>query len=146
MITALVPVLRDPKNRAVEPLVLFKQVGKKFGLTETEVQTIHSVHVEEAQRRIDALDEADRKRLLAKCGSKPERSAFDGGIRAVEDFAKKTAYDPDSIDVENCTEPTLSEESCWATTCEVRGKNAFGAKVLNRVRVSIVNWQVVSVL
>ena len=49
---------------------------------------------------------------------------------------KQTAHDPDSIDVENCTQPVMSGEACWLFGCDVRGKNAFGAKVFSRKRYS----------
>jgi hypothetical protein len=69
---------------------------------------------------------------FTSCGTKPQRW-FDGGVRAAETFMKQNANDPDSIDVENCTEPVLMTHGCWRYTCDVRGKNAFGALILNRI-------------
>lgn len=52
-------------------------------------------------------------------------------------YVKSGAHDPGSIDVANCSEPVLMGGACWVTTCEVRGTNALGAKVLNRMRFNI---------
>lgn len=65
------------------------------------------------------------------CGKPPVPSSWDGGIRSVESYVKSSAHDPGSIDVENCSTPVLSSDSCWRTECHVLGKNAFGAKVRN---------------
>lgn len=75
--------------------------------------------------------------LEAKCGRSPARSGWDGEVVGTESYVARTAHDPDSIDVENCTTPTLTKRHCWLTTCDVRGKNAFGAMVLTRMRFSI---------
>ncbi|HJQ40639.1 MAG TPA: hypothetical protein VKB93_26135 [Thermoanaerobaculia bacterium] len=96
-------------------------------------------------REIAARAEKQRKQereaqaLLAICGEKPVIGSWDGGIYQIESALKKVAHDPSSIDVENCTEPLLYRDSCWVTTCNVRGKNAFGALVLDRKRFSISN-------
>lgn len=66
------------------------------------------------------------------CGEKPVQSAWDGSIIGLERNIKETANDPDSIDVAKCTLPELSEKHCWVSTCNVRGKNAFGALILLR--------------
>ncbi len=68
----------------------------------------------------------------ALCGDKPQRSGWDGEIVGLEAHIKQTANDPDSIDVENCTLPQLTEKHCWVSTCNVRGKNAFNALILLR--------------
>lgn len=70
--------------------------------------------------------------LMATCGDRPRRSQWDGEIIGIESAVKRTAHDPGSIDIENCT-PAVLTDACWKTTCQVRGKNAFGASVLNVV-------------
>jgi hypothetical protein len=76
-------------------------------------------------------DEAAEAAALAElCGDRPTPDAWDGGLIPVERFMKDNANDPDSIDVEACSMPVLTK-NCWKTTCKVRGKNAFGAMVLN---------------
>lgn len=79
--------------------------------------------------------ETDRKAeeaaYAAICGDPPQRSSWDGEIVGLESHIQQTAHDPDSIDVENCTIPQLtSDKVCWLFTCQVRGKNMFGAKIL----------------
>ncbi|HEX2880023.1 MAG TPA: hypothetical protein VHO25_10875, partial [Polyangiaceae bacterium] len=79
------------------------------------------------ERVKQAAEEAYRK----LCGPKPVWSGWDGEIVGLESAIARSAHDPDSIDVENCTDPVLMTQRCWRFTCEVRGNNAFGAKVLN---------------
>jgi hypothetical protein len=69
---------------------------------------------------------------LAVCGRKPVCGGWDGECTGLEAHVRQTANDPDSIDVERCTDPVLTEARCWMTQCDVRGKNAFGALVLQR--------------
>ncbi|WP_437646422.1 hypothetical protein [Sorangium sp. So ce362] len=68
----------------------------------------------------------------ALCGEAPMVSAWNGEVVGLESVIRRTAHDPDSIDVENCTQPILTEQNCWVFSCQVRGKNAFGAKILNQ--------------
>jgi hypothetical protein len=68
----------------------------------------------------------------ALCGEKPSISSWDGEVIGLERALKETANDPDSIDVEKCTNPVLTTENCWLVTCNVRGKNGFGALILQR--------------
>lgn len=69
---------------------------------------------------------------VQSCGNAPKHSEWDNGNFEAERLTKRSAHDPDSIDVENCTPPKLTSGKCWVYTCEVRGKNVFGAMVLNR--------------
>lgn len=78
-----------------------------------------------------------REAYATLCGPKPEVSGWDGEVIGIARALKKVAHDPDSIDVENCTEPVLSEKHCWITSCNVRGKNMFGGKILQRRRFSL---------
>jgi hypothetical protein len=66
----------------------------------------------------------------AACGDPPKRSPWDGEIYGLKSALKETAHDPHSIEVSDCSEPVLSEKSCWVFHCKVRGKNAFGALIL----------------
>lgn len=66
------------------------------------------------------------------CGERPTLSAWDGEVIGLERHIKETANDPDSIDVEKCTAPRMTDKRCWVSTCNVRGKNAFGALILLR--------------
>ena len=99
--------------------------------------------ISKAQKKKDSADRKEKKRqeeeqaerdrvaaLKALCGSAPTVDAWDGGIVAVDSFMKKSAHDRKSIDSENCTTPVLTD-NCWKSTCEVLGKNAFGALIRN---------------
>jgi hypothetical protein len=66
------------------------------------------------------------------CGERPRLGAWDGEVVGLERVLKQHAHDPNSIDVENCTEPVLTDRECWKFRCDVRGKNAFGAMVLTQ--------------
>jgi hypothetical protein len=81
--------------------------------------------------------ESIAEQYTALCGAQPKRSAWDGEIAEVTLTVRQVAHDPDSIDVKNCTPPLLSKKDCWVTTCDVRGKNAFGAFVLSQRTFSI---------
>ncbi|WP_437638748.1 hypothetical protein [Sorangium sp. So ce854] len=85
--------------------------------------------------RAEAKRKAEEEKAAAYralCGEAPVLSPWDGEVVGLESVIQRTAHDPDSIDVENCTQPILSEKNCWVFSCQVRGKNAFGAKVLNQ--------------
>jgi len=84
---------------------------------------------EEEKRREEAAKEAAYR---ATCGAKPVVSGWDGEVIGLESALKQTAHDPDSIDVENCTEPVLTQGICWRFRCSVRGKNMFGALILQQ--------------
>jgi hypothetical protein len=89
--------------------------------------------VKKAQRA-----QAEALALSAVCGdSPPAISGWDGELIGAESYIAQGAHDPDSIDVENCTRPVLSKDNCWVTACSVRGKNAFGALVHNRMAFSV---------
>jgi hypothetical protein len=99
--------------------------------------------VERTRRKQAAIAERERREaaaaeaLAAVCGPKPSISSWDGEVIGLERALKKTAHDPDSIDVENCTDPILTKKRCWITTCDVRGKNMFGAKIYQRKQYSV---------
>jgi hypothetical protein len=64
------------------------------------------------------------------CGPSPTVDPAHGDVAGLKAFIQRRAHDPDSIEVMNCTKPAWSTDSCWIFRCNVRGKNAFGAKVL----------------
>lgn len=85
---------------------------------------------QEAEKRKQA------EAYAALCGTAPTISAWDGEVVGLESALKETAHDPDSIDVEHCTTPVLTGKICWVFSCDVRGKNMFGAKILLRKKFS----------
>jgi len=98
----------------------------------------------EAEKRKREEAAAKAEALRALCGDKPLCGGWDGDCVGLESALKTKANDPDSVDVENCTDPVLTE-ACWVTTCDVRGKNVFGVSVYNRMRFSIsklgIEWE-----
>jgi hypothetical protein len=67
------------------------------------------------------------------CGRKPKQSGWSGMVYAAEGYIKEHMHDPDSYEGVGCTDPALTNR-CWVTVCQYRGKNAFGAIVLNQTR------------
>jgi hypothetical protein len=76
-----------------------------------------------------------RSATVAACGDMPDSNSW-GFRRRAEVFLKETAHDPDSLEVESCIVPVLSADRCWVSKCAVRGKNAFGARVLNVMNIA----------
>lgn len=58
-------------------------------------------------------------------------SISDGAVEAVEHYLLRHANDPDSLRMAGCTLPDPSG-AFWKTTCSYRGKNGYGAVVLNQ--------------
>lgn len=94
-------------------------------------QALVRAKAEREQAAAKAKEEKEAA-YAAICGEKPTISSWDGEVIGLERALKETAHDPDSIDVEKCTNPILTTGSCWLVTCNVRGKNAFGAMILQR--------------
>lgn len=81
------------------------------------------------------------KELESRIGKYPSVSSWDGVPYVVERYIKRIANDPDSIEFEGCTALTYSSAG-WNTMCKVRGKNAFGGKILSLYKFTIKNNQV----
>lgn len=105
---------------------------------EKRLQKLHGSLIPkvEKQKVREAKEREERTELLDYCGKPPKRNDSDG-IDDVASFVRQTAHDPDSIEVSDCSVFILDERKCWVTTCNVRGKNAFGAKILNRQTFSL---------
>jgi hypothetical protein len=68
------------------------------------------------------------------CGPAPERRAWNGIYRGLEDAFKEVANDPDSVDFSECTDLIRKgPPTCWVTACRVRAKNGFGARILKTI-------------
>lgn len=78
----------------------------------------------------------DRAARMAVCGAAPTVSAFGGELIGAARLMRRSAHDPDSIEVENCSTPALAESRnyCWLSTCDVLGRNMFGAMVRNTIQ------------
>lgn len=103
--------------------------GERKRLEREEIIRKARAEKEEAARKAKAEKEAA---YLALCGEKPMVSSWDGEVVGLARVIKESAHDPDSISVDKCTEPVLTQRNCWILTCNVRGKNAFGGMILQR--------------
>lgn len=84
------------------------------------------------EREANAQAQADAKRAQLqaakkRCGAEPMSA---GVVPAVEIYLKAQAHDPESIDVVQCSPLGFDERDCWRSVCQYRGKNAFGALIL----------------
>jgi hypothetical protein len=122
-VSAHLPVTFKPSEERATLEQLRKSIAPRVSAERKRLER------EEAQRKAKADKEAAYAVL---CGDKPLVSAWDGEVPGLEQALRETANDPDSIDVEKCTEPQLTTDNCWAITCNVRGKNAFGGLILLR--------------
>ena len=83
------------------------------------------------------------KTLTSKIGQKPEQSEWDGSIDIVKKWIKENANDPDSIKYESWSKVSPLNNNSWFVAVKFRGKNAFGAYVLNEMRFEIRNGKIV---
>jgi hypothetical protein len=113
-------------------------VAGKLGLSvaETKAVFLRIQGTGELDRRLEARKKQNKDALDARCGPEPKRS-LSGGQFDVESYLKEKAHDPESVEVTNCTEPRMTP-ACWVSECNVRAKNQFGAKVLHRMRFTLV--------
>lgn len=94
-----------------------------------------------ATAEADSIAQAEAAEL-ARFGPAPTLSAWDGGSRGVQRYLERVARDPESVEVENCTQPIRSDLASaatdtdlpdgWVTVCEWAARNGFGG--MNRTR------------
>lgn len=63
--------------------------------------------------------------------SQPKADPWNGVCYAIKDFIKKNANDPSSIKYEECSYISKFSNGNYGQRVKYRGKNAFGALVLN---------------
>lgn len=73
-------------------------------------------------------EEKKSQERRAKFGNPPVASAWDGSYHVVESYLKRVANDPDSIEMDGCTEISYTEHG-WLVGCNYRGRNGFGGMV-----------------
>jgi hypothetical protein len=73
------------------------------------------------------LDERKKQTeaFVAKYGRAPIRSSWDGSNSRVERYLKQVLRDPNSLAMDNCSEPHASDDG-WIMLCSYRAKNGFG--------------------
>lgn len=55
----------------------------------------------------------------------------------VKDYLKQNMHDPSSLEFKSCTDVFRKSEKGWMVACQYRGKNAYGATVINT------NWFII---
>lgn len=79
-------------------------------------------------RRKAAAEKAKQDAVVAKFGPAPVQSVWDGSYGPVESYLKRVANDPDSIDIDACTEVYRANDG-WLVGCDYRGRNGFGGMI-----------------
>ncbi len=79
-------------------------------------------------------EQAELAIYLELCGDPPAGcgGGWDGACIGTEPAFKKVAHDPSDVDVEGCTQPVMTTDDCWHSTCTVLARNGFGARVRQR--------------
>jgi hypothetical protein len=84
---------------------------------------------------------AERKARIARFGTPPVQSAWDGSYLAVERYLSRMANDPDSINISGCTKVYHADDG-WLVGCDYRGRNGFGGMIRQSNWFSIVHGSV----
>lgn len=136
-----VPVSEFAKNkRMYQQLVNINPENSKY----QEKLNFYSRKLNEKmleERKEQQRLERERKERIIKFGKVPTQSAWDGSYIVVENYLKRAANDPDSIEVDGCTK-VYHTENGWLVGCDYRGRNAFGALVRQSNWFTIVHGQV----
>lgn len=78
-------------------------------------------------------------------GERPSPNNWNGSYYEVASYLKTIMHDPSSLEFVGCTTVFRMTGKGWIVGCEYRGKNAFGAKVLNANWFTIVQGKVINV-
>lgn len=126
-------------DRALLPLAPAPPPPRKISAAEKEASAARRKAREERAAATKA-EKAEKDRQLQEvaeradarfCGEEPKKRAWSGIYAGLEDAVKGAAHDPDSVEFVACTDIEKKRMmACWVTTCRIRAKNAFGAKVL----------------
>lgn len=92
------------------------------------------------QKYIEKIEfyKKEKEQYLKLLGEKPTRSSWDGSYIEIKNYLKNNMHDPSSLDFVGCTEPFEGTNIGWLVACQYRGKNAFGALILNE------NWFIIN--
>lgn len=114
----------------------------------------HLLNKEEYERKIYILELQEAETLKAEqrklqeitrvFGKEPVRSSWDGSYTEITEYFRLYANDPDSIQIQNCTNARATK-SGWKVKCDYRGKNSFGALVRKSSMFTISNGVVIDV-
>ena len=123
---AMFKAVWDPNNRNGDVNGPARRVGRRFGIEHHDAVLILAKNDTEVERRLQKRRAARERR----CGKRPF-------VGAATVYLRQTAHDPRSIEVVRCETSEDRPNGCWIQECLYRGRNAFGALVLQRGRFHI---------
>ncbi|WMO12859.1 hypothetical protein [Pseudoalteromonas piscicida] len=97
---------------------------------------------QEKERKEQEKLKREREARIAKFGEPPTQSAWDGSYYEVERYLERVANDPDSINIDGCTN-VYHTESGWLVGCDYRGRNGFGGMIRQSNWFTIIHGQVI---
>lgn len=101
--------------------------------------------IEKQRKAVEAEKKAkEEANYKVFCGEAPKLIIWDNSLAPVRAFLKRTAHDPDSIEYLGCSLPVLTTKKCWVSTCAIRGKNVFGARILRHIQFYMTSSEVIS--
>ncbi len=117
-----------------------KQVSLNYELYNqlVEMNPTNKKFIDKRDKYKKKLDAIEAKEAITKAfyGNKPIQSGWDGSYSEVEQYLNRVMKDPSSLDIDQCT-GVYKTGIGWAVHCSYRGKNSFGALVLNS------NWFII---
>jgi hypothetical protein len=125
----------DGKVKAPDPAAEKAKVERKRQRIAIQVRT--ATAAKELALKKEEQEKREAATLATVCGPQPACSSWDGECVGIASALKDVAGDPSAVTVSKCSAPVLTKDKCWVTTCDVRGKNAFGGMVRSRRRFSI---------
>lgn len=122
-----------PASQYKKNMVLYKQLTELVPDSKLYATKLASYTAKEKARDEKELVEQARKsavkeRRVAKFGKPPTQSQWDGSYFPVNQYLKRIANDPDSIEIDGCTKVFYTDAG-WLVGCDYRGRNAFGGMI-----------------
>lgn len=153
--------LHDFKGTSVEQSKGFADLDSRIGekkkaiqpqierITEARRKTAAALAEKERREAAAAAEKARKEEaraavLAAIRGPKPMNSPWDGSVHEVERYLDQVMKDPDSYKHVGSTQ-VVGEGNYWVVSSRFRGKNSFGAMVINQKKFFIQNGSVVRV-
>ena len=117
-----------------EAIAMLEEIPDEYQRASGASRKLRSLRRERRRHERALEQEVERQIAQALCGERPR----DHNDAVIEYYFRQFAHDPGSVDISRCTRPRWDDDACWVTECDLRARNAFGALVLHRVRVSLV--------
>jgi len=130
-------MLGEFTNTSVASTPVWSSFAKQLNVQRARVQPqlARIRRQEETVRAAEQLTEKTR-------GTAPQMSGWNGACIACKDYLKQAMNDPDSFDHVRSSVPQI-EGAYWSVVMVFRGKNAFGATIMNAKKFYIQSDQVV---